>query len=57
MNYSTPEIIEGPYGEPVTLTEAKAHCRVDDTDSDTYITALIQAAREHAEEFCQRSFV
>lgn len=54
---STPEIIEGPYGEPVTLAEAKAHCRVDDTDSDDYITALIQAAREHAEEFCQRSFV
>ena len=56
-NYGlTPELIEGPYAEPLTLAEAKAHLRVDDSDSDDYITALIQVAREHAEDFCQRSF-
>lgn len=53
----TPEIVEGPYGEPLTLAEAKVHLRVDDSDSDDYITALIQVARESAEDFCQRSFV
>lgn len=58
MSYGlTPEIVEGPYGEPITLTEAKAHLRVDDSDSDDYITALISAAREDAELFCQRAFV
>jgi len=29
---------------PVTLTEAKAHCRVDSTDDDTLLTSLIAAA-------------
>ena len=38
-----------PTGEPVSLTEAKAQCRVDITDDDTYITALITAARSHLE--------
>jgi uncharacterized phiE125 gp8 family phage protein len=52
----TPEIVEGPYDEPVTLTQAKAHLRVDTSDDDTYISALITAARQHAEDFCQRSF-
>lgn len=36
--------------EPITLTEAKAQLRVDTSDEDTYITSLIQAAREHAED-------
>ena len=52
-----PKIISGPSSEPITLAEAKAHCRVDDSNSDTLITALIQAARESAELFCERSFV
>ena len=52
-----PKIISGPSDEPITLTEAKAHCRVDDSNSDALITALIEAARESAELFCERSFV
>lgn len=52
-----PKIISGPHAEPVTLTEAKAHCRVDDTNSDTLITSLIQAAREVAEFYTERAFV
>jgi len=37
--------------EPVTLTEAKLHLRVDLTTDDTLILALIQAAREKVEAY------
>ncbi len=38
-----------PAGEPLTLAEAKLHLRVDLSDDDALITALISAAREQAE--------
>lgn len=41
--------------EVVSLTEAKAHLRVDDSASDDYIAALITAAREFAEHRTERS--
>lgn len=43
--------------EPITLTEAKAHLKVDHTDDDILITSLIVAAREHAEGFQNRALV
>lgn len=56
MNYTLRNITE-PSVEPVTLTEAKAHVRQTETHDDTFITALIVAARNHAENFCGRAFV
>lgn len=49
--------ITAPAAEPVTLAEAKAQCRVEDTASDALITALIIAARELAEHETGRSLM
>ncbi len=38
--------------EPITLTEAKAQCRVDDTASDVLLGDYIAAARAHVEGYC-----
>ena len=38
-----------PYAEPISLAQAKRQLRVDGTDDDTYITALIGAARDYVE--------
>lgn len=43
--------------EPVTLTEAKLHLKVDVVDDDDLIEGLIQAAREWVENYCRRSLV
>ena len=39
--------ISAPSGAPITLTEAKAHLRVDHSHDDTLIGALINAATQH----------
>ena len=38
-----------PMAEPITLAEAKAHLRLDTTDEDVLLAALIRAAREYLE--------
>jgi uncharacterized phiE125 gp8 family phage protein len=47
----TPIVITEPIIEPVTLTEAKAHCRVDtsDNEQDALISGMISAARDYVE--------
>lgn len=49
--------VTAPSVEPITLTEAKAHLRVDGTDEDAYITSLIAVARMACELEARRAFV
>ena len=42
---------------PITLAEAKLHCRVDTTDDDTLIEALITAATEMCEQHTGRALM
>lgn len=51
------KLYTAPVYEPVTLTEAKAHLRVDVSTDDTYIGALITAAREACEHRIGRSLM
>lgn len=50
-------LVTPPAVEPVSLPEAKAHLRVDTTDDDNLITALITAAREYCEGFQNRAYI
>ncbi|UCD58645.1 MAG: phage head-tail connector protein [Candidatus Hydrogenedentota bacterium] len=46
-----------PASEPVTLTEAKNHLKVDTSDDDSLISSLITAARDLAERETRRAFI
>lgn len=50
-------IVTAPAAEPVTLTEAKAWAKIDDTTDDDLVTALITAARMSAEEYLRRTLI
>lgn len=54
---SIPQLSSGPSVEPVTRAEAKSHLRVDFEEDDTLIDVLIEAARQHAEDYTQRRFI
>lgn len=43
--------------EPVSSSEFKTFARIDGTDEDTLITALLKTARQMAEDYCERSFI
>jgi len=49
-----PGLVVAPIIEPVSLAEAKMHLRVDGSDEDTLLTAIIQAAHEHVENITRR---
>lgn len=50
-------VLQAPSVEPVSLTQAKLWCRVDTATEESLISALIQAARERAEDLTGRAFV
>lgn len=52
-------VITAPSVEPVTLAEAKSHCRIDAdiTEHDGLLELLIQAAREQAEHETGRALI
>ena len=51
------KITTPPADEPITLAQAKAHLRVDFTDDDVLIGALIVAAREYCEDVLGRALM
>ena len=46
-----------PASYPVTLEEAKLHCRVDDDADDTLVEGLIAAATDYVENYTGRAIV
>ncbi|MDA8095582.1 MAG: head-tail connector protein [Betaproteobacteria bacterium] len=50
-------LLQAPAVEPLSLADAKLHLRVDITDDDELITALISAARQYAENYTRRAII
>ena len=50
-------LVTGPTQEPVTLAEAKQHCRIDSTDEDGLLAGIILAARIYCEGETRRAFL
>ena len=57
MKYRSLTTLTEPVTEPVTLVEAKAYLRVDNTDEDTLIGTLITAARQWVESYLDRALI
>lgn len=55
INFRSLKRIAGPFVEPITLAETKQHLRVDTDTDDSYIAALITAAREYCEDYLDRT--
>lgn len=51
------KIITPPASEPVLPADAVLHCRIDGTDENALVTALIVAAREYCEKYSGRAYI
>ena len=53
------ELVTLPEQYPISLTEAKKHCEIDDTDiaHDTYVKSLVMAATGRVEQYLHRRLV
>jgi uncharacterized phiE125 gp8 family phage protein len=57
VRYRSLKTLTHPKVEPVSLADAKAHCRVDTDADNAYIASLITAAREWCAAYCDETFV
>ena len=57
MKYRSLTTLTEPVNEPVTLVEAKAYLRVDNTDEDTLIGTLITSAKQWVESYLDRALI
>jgi hypothetical protein len=55
--YSDLIVVTPPACEPVTVDQARRHCRIDATYDDDLLTGYITAARSIAEAYCNRAFI
>lgn len=51
------DLVTEPASNPVSLSDAKEHLRVDHTDEDEYITRLIDTARRYCEKLVNKAFI
>ena len=51
------KLITPPTIEPISLSELKAHLRIDGTDEDALLNAIIKTAREHVEAITRRALI
>lgn len=57
MRFRSLRRVTQPVVEPVSLADAKAHCRIDGSEDDAYVASLISAAREWVEDYIDRTLV
>jgi len=55
--YRSLKVQTQPVVEPVSVADAKAHCRIDTNTDDTYVAALISAAREYVEAYMDEALI
>jgi len=50
-------LVQGPATDPISLAEARAHCRIDIDDDDGLLAGYILAARQHVEDYIRRPLI